>query len=126
MRPVDHFFSKLASLEDSLRGPSAVLESRDRSRLEQDFSQLIGPALGKTAAADLCNRTIDRVALPLALQKLGDMAAFFLGEYDGETMHLDREDWQEIQETLEDASGEMDINILTSLMGELLSRGILG
>ena len=53
------------------------------------------------------------------------MAAFFLGEYDSPSMPLDQADWQEIRGTLEDVSGEMDLNILTALMGELLSRGVL-
>ncbi|GHU60549.1 hypothetical protein FACS189445_0140 [Spirochaetia bacterium] len=122
MRPIDHFFSKLASLESSLRVPASGLPPQDRRRLEQDFCRLIAPVLGAAAAADLCNRTLDRG--PGGLQKLGAMAAFFLGEYDGET--LEDEDWQEIRETLEDVSGDMDLNTLTSLMDELLSRGGLG
>ncbi|GHV75167.1 hypothetical protein AGMMS49940_24690 [Spirochaetia bacterium] len=76
MRPVDHFFSKLAVLENALQSP-------DRSRLEQDFSRLIAPVLGADAAANLCYRTLDRVTqpadLPLTLRKLGAMAAFFSG-----------------------------------------------
>jgi hypothetical protein len=109
MRPLDQFFSKLASLESS----------PDRSRLEQDFSRLIAPVLGAAAAADIGNRTLDP-------WKLGFMAAFFLGEYDEKTMPLDHDDWHTIRETLEDVSGEMDINTLTALMGDLLSRGVLG
>jgi hypothetical protein len=116
MRPIDHFFSKLASLESSI---AADLPPRDRSRVEQDFSRLTAPVLGADAAADLCHRTRD-------IRKLGAMAAFFLGEDDGETMPLDGDDWQTIRETLEDVSGDMDINTLTALMGDLLSRGVLG
>jgi hypothetical protein len=114
MRPLDHFFSKLDSLGNS---------PQDLSRLEQDFSRLIAPVLGAAAAADLCNRNRDG---PAASQKLGAMAAFFLGEYDEASMPLlDRDDWHTIREVLEDVAGEMDINTLTALMGELLSRGIL-
>ncbi|GHV75166.1 hypothetical protein AGMMS49940_24680 [Spirochaetia bacterium] len=40
-------------------------------------------------------------------------------------MPLEGDDWETIRNTLEDVSGEMDINTLTALMGELLSRGIL-
>jgi hypothetical protein len=126
MRPSDHFFSKLASLESS---PAAGLSPKDRSRLEQDFSHLIASVLGADAAADLCYRTLDQITrpadLPPALRKLGAMAAFFLGEYDETSMPLEGDDWQTIRNTLEDVSGEMDINTLTVLMGELLSRGIL-
>jgi hypothetical protein len=119
MRPIDHFLSKL----DRVSG--AVLDTPSRRHLEQDFSVLVAPVLGAAVAADVYNRTLDRVPFPAALQKLGAMAAFFLGEYDGETSSLDRDDWQEIRETLEDVSGEIDINTLTSLMGDLLSRGVL-
>ncbi|GHV31858.1 hypothetical protein AGMMS4952_21250 [Spirochaetia bacterium] len=110
MRPIDHFFSKL--------------DSADRKGLEQEFSRLVAPVIGAAAAADLCNRIPDT-------KKLGAMVAFFLGEYDEQSMPLERtvllerDDWYTIKETLEDVSGEIDINTLTSLMGELLSRGIL-
>jgi hypothetical protein len=77
------------------------------------------------AAADLYNRTLNRVPGGAGLQKLGAMAAFFLGDYDEETMPLDKEDWEEIRGTLEDVSEEIDIKTLTGLMGELLSRGAL-
>ena len=93
MRPIDHFFSKLASLENS---------PQDRSRLEQDFSRLIAPVLGAAAATDLCNRILVPLAGPWALRKLGAMAAFFLGEYDEKSMPLERTDWQIIRETLKD------------------------
>jgi hypothetical protein len=125
MRPIDRFFSSLSSLERGLRAPAFALDPRDRRRLEQDFSGMVAPVLGASPAADLCARVLDRVAGPSGLQKLGAMAAFFLGEYDGETMPLDKDDWREIRETLEDVSGEMDLNALTGLMAELLSRGML-
>jgi hypothetical protein len=50
---------------------------------------------------------------------------FFLGDYDEKTMPLEKDDWEEIRGTLEDVSEEIDIKILTALMGELLSRGLL-
>jgi hypothetical protein len=126
MRPIDRFFSELISLEQSLRTPSELLRARER--LGQDFSRLLAAAIGGAAARDLCYRTLDRITAgnPGSLKKLGSMAAFFLEEYDKETMPpLDEDDWREIRETLEDASEKMDINTLTVLMGELLSRGYL-
>jgi hypothetical protein len=119
MRPVDHFLAKLD------RVSAAPLDSRARLRLERDFSALVAPVLGATAAADLCSRTLDRAAADAGLQKLGAMAAFFLGEYDEKTMPLEKEDWEEIRGTLEDVSQELDLKTLTVLMGELLSRGAL-
>jgi hypothetical protein len=62
---------------------------------------------------------------PETLFKLGYTAAFFLGEYDKTTMPLDIDDWREIRETIEDASEAIDINILTRLMDNLLSLGLL-
>jgi hypothetical protein len=40
-------------------------------------------------------------------------------------MPLEAEDWQEIRKTIEDASEEIDIAVLTSLMDGLLSRKLL-
>jgi hypothetical protein len=57
---------------------------------------------------------------PTELQKLGNIAAFFLGEYD-HAMEMEEADWIEIQQTLEDASEKINIETLTGLMGELLS-----
>jgi hypothetical protein len=119
MRPADHFLSKAD------RVSAAALDRQTRLRFERDFSALVAPVLGAMAAADLYNRTLNRAPGNTALRKLGGMAAFFLGDYDEETMPLEKEDWEEIQGTLEDVSEEIDIRTLTSLMGELLSRGAL-
>jgi hypothetical protein len=127
MRPADHFFSKLASLEGSLQAGSINLSGPEQERLARSFSRLAAPALGSSAAEDLCYRTLERLrgCPPGALRRLGALAAFFLGEYDDASMSLEEEDWEEIRETLEDASGDMDLQTLTALMGDLLSRGIL-
>jgi hypothetical protein len=119
MRPVDHFLSKVD------RVSAAPLDSRTRLRFERDFGALVAPVLGAAVAADLYNRTLDRVAADAGLRKLGAMAAFFLGEYDEETMPLERDDWEEIRGTIEDISEEIDIKTLSALMGELFSRGAL-
>ncbi|MDR0598364.1 MAG: hypothetical protein LBG14_07650 [Treponema sp.] len=119
MRPADHFLSKADRISP------AALDGRTRRRFERDFGALVAPVLGAAAAEDLYNRTLDRAAGSAGLRKLGFMAAFFLGEYDEETMPLEREDWEEIRGTLEDVSGEINIKTLGDLMGELLSRGML-
>ncbi|MDR1249597.1 MAG: hypothetical protein LBK63_09870 [Treponema sp.] len=107
------------------RVSSAPWDDRTRLRFERDFGDLVAPVLGAAAAADLCHRTLARAVPDTALRKLGFMAAFFLGDYDEETMLLEKDDWDEIRGTLEDVSGEIDLITLTALMGELLSRGAL-
>jgi hypothetical protein len=119
MRPADHFLSKVDRISP------AALDGQIRRRFEGDFVALIAPVLGAAVAADLYNRVMDRSAPGAALRKLGAMAAFFLGDYDEETMPLEQEDWEEIRGTVEDVSEELDLKTLTALMGELLSRGVL-
>jgi hypothetical protein len=38
-------------------------------------------------------------------------------------MSLADDDWEDIRETLEEVAGEMNMDTLTALMGDLLSRG---
>ncbi|GHV57392.1 hypothetical protein AGMMS49579_23210 [Spirochaetia bacterium] len=121
MRPVDHFLSQLEKLERTIP-PSAV----DEDRLVRNFVGLCAPVTGAAAAEDLCRSILDRMrgAVPPPLQKIGFTAAFLLGEFD-DTMNLDQDDWEDIRETLEDIAGEMNLETLTTLMGELLSLGKL-
>jgi hypothetical protein len=118
MRPVDHFLSQLDKLERAVQ--------IDEDRLVQDFVSLCAPVTGVPAAEDLCCSLLDRLrnSAPPPLRKLGFAAAFLLGEFD-DTMSLDQEDWEDIRETLEEIAGEMNLETLTTLMGELLSRGKL-
>jgi hypothetical protein len=121
MRPLDHFYSRLAALG------SGGFGAEDRRYVIREFARLTAPALG-AAAEDFCRRALDRIAGsgdPGAPQRIGALAAFFLGEYDDSAL-LTEEDWEDIRETLEGVSGEADLRVLTSLMGELLSRGKLG
>ncbi|MDR2759536.1 MAG: hypothetical protein LBB78_09155 [Spirochaetaceae bacterium] len=126
MRPIDHFFSLLAQIEKSQQSPELTLKRETTDHLIHEFSHLLTPVIGGPASEDLCFRTLERIhgKNPELLQKLGSIAAFFLDEYD-DTMDLDEEDWAEIQETLGDASEEMHIDTLTTLMGELLTVGKL-
>ncbi len=131
MRPIDHFFSQIDSAARVFQGKNITFLDREgqqtRDRLINAFSGLAAPVLGKNAASDLCLYCLDRVEgeKPETLQKLGYMAAFLTGEYDDNTMKLDEDDWNEIRETLEDVSGEIDLNTLTELLADLLDRGIL-
>jgi hypothetical protein len=114
MRPLDYFFSLAAREKDC----------SPEGKLGREFVKLSAPILGAGTAADLCYRTGERLGEKAGLT-LGYMAAFLLGEFDDETMPLEAPDWIELRETLEDASAMMDLTTLTSLMGELLSRGKL-
>jgi hypothetical protein len=125
MRPIDRFFSLLTSLEKT--GPEkGGLNAGDKTHTAREFSRLLTPIFGSSATAeDLFYHTLERTGNQknIFLPKIGAMAAFFLGEYDDSNMALGDDDWREIRETLEDVSEEIDIKILTDLMGELLNRG---
>ncbi len=131
MKPIDHFFSQIDSLVRSFRSEALTFQGDDerqlKDRLAASFLSLTAPIIGKTAAGDLCLYCFDKLEgkKPEALEKLGFIAAFLTGEYDDNTMRLDAEDWDEIKETLNDASGEMNMDMLTELLGELLNRGVL-
>jgi hypothetical protein len=125
MHPVDHFFSQLTRLEASLR-PGVGLDAPAKERLRRDFSVLVGPVTGAPAAEQLFHRAWERLEKRGgALTGFGALAAFFLGEFDDTSMSLEDDDWEDIRETLEEVSGEMDMDTLTALMGELLDRGKL-
>jgi hypothetical protein len=121
MRPIDHFISQLD------RSPVSSQDGESLNRIERDLVSLIAPAIGVGPAEDFSGRILDRKKTNTtgSLRKIGYMAAFFLGEYDDASMPLEAEDWQEIKESIEDASEEIDIAALTILMNGLLSRGLL-
>jgi hypothetical protein len=101
----------------------------DPARIASEFSRLVSPIIGQSAAGDLSRLYItgeaEKKDRSQSLLKLGYITAFFLGEYDDTSMPLDKEDWEEIRNTLEDVSGEIELNTLTELMGELVARGLL-
>ncbi|MDR1635814.1 MAG: hypothetical protein LBR93_00600 [Treponema sp.] len=122
MRPVEHFLSQLDKMERV--SPPAAEETALRG-----FMELSAPVIGKGGARDLGAALLGiRREKPgsgqLSYLGLGYAAAFLLGEFD-DSMMLDTEEWEEIRGALEEAAGEMDLNTLTTLMGELLSRGKL-
>jgi hypothetical protein len=121
MRPIDRFISQLD------RFPVPLQDAESLNRLGRDLVSLIAPAIGVGLAEDFSSRVLDRIKTNTtgALRKIGYIAAFFLGEYDDASMPLEAENWQEIKETIEDASEKIDIAALTILMNGLLSRGLL-
>jgi hypothetical protein len=131
MKPIDHFFSQIDSVTRSFRGNSLAFSDREGQQLQERlisaFLSLTAPVVGKDAANDMCLYCLEKLEgeKPETLQKLGFIAAFLLGEYDDETMKLDDDDWIEIKETLNDVSGEINLDILTELLGALLDRGVL-
>jgi hypothetical protein len=94
------------------------------------FTDLAAAVIGRDGARELCGALLGVLrekAGPggrLSYLTLGYAAAFLLGEFD-DSMELDAEAWEEIRGALEDAAGEMDLHVLTALMGELLSGGRL-
>jgi hypothetical protein len=124
MYTIDRFISQLDKLSASLQSGKT---SRTLDGVERDFAALVAPVIGIRPAEDLAGRMLERINPTTAgsLQKIGYVAAFFLGEYDEASMPLEAEDWQEIKDTIEDTSEEIDITTLTSLMNGLLSCGLL-
>jgi hypothetical protein len=122
MNQADHF---AAYLDRLTTGGGKAADMVDQA--EGEFIALLAPVIGVPHAKHLAvyARQDMQNNAPSSLRKLSYMAAFFLGEYDDTSMPLEVEDWQEIRETIEDASEEIDLTVLTSLMNELLSRRLL-
>jgi hypothetical protein len=128
MRPVEHFLAQLDKFERlSLALRNSAEQENAEDRITKEFVSLTAPVIGNNTAQDLCFSCLDRLRSQRnpPYSRLGYVAAFLLKEFDA-TMELDSNDWEDIRDTLEDAAGEMDMDTLTTLMGELLSRGELG
>jgi hypothetical protein len=123
MRPAGRFSSQLDRLALSLK-PGESPDGQAISRLCAEFSSLVSPVIGREAAADLFYRAMERGGPDKALPKIGAIAAFFLEEFE-DTHSLDEEDLENIRQTLEEVSGDINLDALTTLMGELLARGKL-
>ncbi|MDR0400070.1 MAG: hypothetical protein LBH51_03930 [Treponema sp.] len=122
MRPVEHFLSQLDRLE---RGSSAGAEEQAL----RGFTDLVSPVIGRAGARDLGGALLGELREKPGpggpfYMKLGYAAAFLLGEFD-DSMELEAGEWEEIRFALEEAAGEMDLNTLAALMGDLLERGKL-
>ncbi len=124
MRDADHFLSELDALG---RSGTKTVDPRLASRLSASFCRLTVPVVGAEAAEGLFRYWVDSYGAKAEPEfpPLGYLAAFLLREYDGETMPLDRRDFEELLDTLNDAAGEIDMNVLTELMAELVSLGLL-
>jgi hypothetical protein len=109
----------------------ASMENRESEAVEnhliREFISLATPVIGASSAEDLCVSVMGRLRTEHSprYRKIGFIAAFLLGDFDDDSMELDDSDWENVRETLEDASTGMRLETLTSLMGELLSRGKL-
>ncbi|MDR1419676.1 MAG: hypothetical protein LBI86_04835 [Treponema sp.] len=101
-------------------------EGEDIRGLEGEFTALAGPVIGKGPAGELFRKTASRAASKGGSPSApGAVAAFLLGVFDDTTMSLEDGDWEDIRETLTEVSSEIDMDTLTALMRELLSRGKL-
>jgi hypothetical protein len=124
MRPVEHFLSQLDQFER--RHGNGPGEAGAEEPVVRGFIGLTAPVIGKEAASDLCGVFLNRPRGKdgSRYRNLGCAAAFLLGEFD-DSMELEADEWEAVRDALEDASGEMDLTTLGSLMGDLLSRGKL-
>jgi hypothetical protein len=140
----DRFLAQLAAIESG----AAI----DNKRISAEFISLVSPAIGRVSAANLASAYLFEKrpsSVPAAknadgksggihaedpaacrhILKLGYIAAFFLGQYDDDSMNaasrLEKEDWRNIRSILEEAAGDIDLNTLTLLMGKLLEQGAL-
>ncbi|MDR2246873.1 MAG: hypothetical protein LBE17_09470 [Treponema sp.] len=125
MSPSGHFIARVDRLATALTGGAAALLCMDQ--VEREFTALVAPVIGLSPAEHLAGYIQEHIEKNAtdSLRKMGYIAAFFLREYDDASMPLEAEDWQKIQQTIEDASEEIDITVLTSLMDGLLSRRLL-
>jgi hypothetical protein len=125
MRPTDHFLSELDGLARSSQGRS--LDGAGAERLGKTFLGLAAPVIGKDAALGLFSAWQEQCrtrSIPDYVS-LGIIAAFVRGEFDPDTMKLEIAYWEDIKDALTEASQEMEMDSLTSLWADLLSRGIL-
>ncbi|MCA1949863.1 MAG: hypothetical protein LDL24_04780 [Treponema sp.] len=124
MRPVEHF---LSDLNKRFQNKEPLEDGLTTDRLFIAFSSLVTPHLGLQGSEELFKYWKDSYtsqAVPDYL-RLGYIAAFIVHEYDEGSMILSREDLEEIRDTLSSLADEMHIDTLTTLMAELVSRGLL-
>ncbi|NJL26124.1 MAG: hypothetical protein HC902_13805 [Calothrix sp. SM1_5_4] len=123
MRASDHFYSEL----DAAARRNVVHRALQSRVLALAFSRLVAPVVGDDVALELFNWWQERYGAgegPI-WEKLAHIASFVLGDYDGATMDLDEADWEAIRDILSDAAEVLDLDVLSRLMVELVSRGAL-
>jgi hypothetical protein len=122
MRASDHFYTELDLAARRNRG-STVSAAEEASYA---FRRLVGPTVGEDTAEELFNWWLERHGGETPRwDKLGHIGAFILGDYDAATMDLDQEDWEAIRDILSAAADELDLDVLSRLMSDLVSRGVL-
>ena len=123
MRASDHFYTELEISARRNRGsPATAFEDASLA-----FSRLVAPIVATDVAEALFNWWLERYGggdTP-CWEKLAHIGAFILGDYDAVTMDLDHDDWEAIRDILSEAAEELDLDVLSRLMAELVSRGAL-
>jgi len=119
MRASEHFYSELDGIS---RRNETKLDYAERA-----FAKLTAPVVGETASEELFRWWAERhaAAAPFRWEKLGHLASFVLGDYDDSTMDLDSDDWAAVRDIVSAEAEEMNLDDLTRLMAELVSRGAL-
>ncbi|MDR1867898.1 MAG: hypothetical protein LBQ77_06515 [Treponema sp.] len=76
------------------------------------------------SATEVRAKIMNEVQIKFLGDKIKYVEAFFDGEYDDSSMHLEQNDWSIIKAILNDFMSSMDKDTFNALNGELVSRGI--
>lgn len=119
MRASEHFYTELEGI--------ARKANAEPSSAEHAFYRLTAPIVGEAAAEELFRFWEERHAAAGAIDwpKLGHLASFILGDYDDATMDLNKDDWAAVRDIMSAEAEEMNLEDLTRIMADLVSRGAL-
>ena len=125
MREADHFYSELSGI--ARRGANHSSTDDWKEAPKRAFSRLVDPIVGPVPAEELFRHWLGRHGSgdEPRFEKLGHIASFILGDYDDAAMDLDADDWSAIRDIVSAEAEEMDLDELTRLMTDLVSRGAL-
>lgn len=125
MQASDHLLSEYSSLERQIESGALSADgavSRAQALFARGVSSLIGPTLTEEVFAQWRERQSD--ARRPDLQALGYRAAFLLGEFDGASMSLKADEWEDLRDAITAEAGDLDLELLNELMSALLDRGV--
>jgi hypothetical protein len=126
MREADHFYSVLEGIRKRSR-PGSGLRDAGEDEAKRAFERLVIPVTGDTVASELFRWWSEKYGAEdePRWERLGHIAAFVLGDFDDGTMELDADDWDAIRDAVAGEADDLDLDTLTRLMTDLVSRGVL-
>ena len=125
MQAIDKFKS---DLDDWVRRSGAAAGNREFDSLRSIFARSVPKVPGETLAA-LFTTFLSRYGSggadgsSKALDWLAGIGSLLLSDYDGTP--FTREDWEEIRDIVTVDSGEIDVDVLTYVLGQALEHGAL-